>query len=254
MDEVTDLPAIELSHLNKVKPVLLGDTLTELEVINDLSLVIPKGEVLALIGPSGSGKSTLLRMINRMEEPTSGSILLYGSDIQNMNVRELRRRVGMVSQTPALLPGTVGENITYGPKLRGEPCDAAHFLDLVGLDEDLLQRPASALSIGQQQRMSIARALANNPEVLLLDEPTSALDQTAAHNIIHLISNLSHKLALTVIMVTHVMEHAKAVATRISLLVHGSLVEESEAYKFFAGPVTEAGQKFLRGELFEVGD
>ena len=254
MDEVTDLLAIELSHLNKVKPVLLGDTLTKLEVIHDLSLVIPKGEVLALIGPSGSGKSTLLRMINRIEEPTSGSILLYGSDIQNMNVRKLRRRIGMVSQTPALLPGTIEENITYGPKLRGEPCDAAHFLDLVGLEKSLLQRPASALSIGQQQRMSIARALANNPEVLLLDEPTSALDQTAARNIINLICHLSHRLALTVIMVTHVMEHAKAVATRIALLVHGSLIEEGEAVEFFSDPTTEAGRKFLRGELFESGD
>lgn len=250
MDEITNLPVLELSHLNKVKPVVVGDSLTELEVIRDLSLVIPKGEVLALIGPSGSGKSTLLRLINRMEEPTSGSILLYGSDIQNMNVRKLRRRVGLVSQTPALLPGTVGENVSYGPKLRGEPCDTESYLDLVGLEANLLQRPASALSIGQQQRMCIARALANEPEVLLLDEPTSALDQAAAQNIINLVCHLSHQLALTVIMVTHVMKHAQAVATRIALLVHGSLVEEGEASKFFDKPTTKTGRQFLRGELF----
>ncbi|NLJ24049.1 MAG: ATP-binding cassette domain-containing protein [Firmicutes bacterium] len=244
-----DVPGIEFVHVSKTKPVLLGDSIKELEVMRDISLSLGKGEILAPIGPSGSGKSTLLRMINRMEDPTLGSILLFGQDIAGLNVRELRRRVGMVSQTPALLPGTVADNIAYGPSLRGQTCDVAKYLKLVDLEADLLQRPASALSIGQQQRMCIARALANEPEILLLDEPTSGLDQTAAHKIVTLLSVLNRDLGLTLIMVTHLMEHAEAVATQVALLVKGQLVEQSSADEFFLEPVTEIGRKFLRGEL-----
>ncbi|NMB10757.1 MAG: ATP-binding cassette domain-containing protein [Firmicutes bacterium] len=249
MDRANDAPAIELEQVGKVKPVLLGDSVKELEVIKDVSFCLGKGEVLALIGPSGSGKSTLLRMINRMEDPTSGSILLCGLDIAELNVRELRRIVGMVSQTPALLPGTVADNIAYGPKLRGQRCDPGRYLGLVNLETDLLSRPASALSIGQQQRMCIARALANEPEILLLDEPTSALDQTAAHKIVTLLNQLNRELGLTVIMVTHLMEHAQAVATRVALLVRGQLIEEGPAAEFFAEPSTTIGRKYLQGEL-----
>lgn len=245
--------AIELSHVSTAKPVLLGDSLTELEVIRDVSLSVPEGEILGLIGPSGSGKSTLLRMINRMEDPTSGRIFLFGSDITELDVKELRRRVGMVSQTPALLPRDVADNIAYGPNLRGEPCNPGDYLEHVGLERELLRRPASALSVGQQQRMCIARALANHPDVLLLDEPTSALDRTASRNIVELILRLNEKLGLTVIIVTHVMEHAQALATRVAMLVGGSLIEEGAALDFFENPATETGRKFLRGELAEDG-
>ena len=125
----------------------------------------------------------------------------------------------------------------------------AKYLKLVDLEADLLQRPASALSIGQQQRMCIARALANEPEILLLDEPTSALDQTAAHKIVTLLNQLNRELGLTVIMVTHLMEHAQAVATRVALLVRGQLIEEGPAAEFFAEPSTTIGRKYLQGEL-----
>lgn len=245
--------AIELRQVSKVKPVLLGDTVTNIEVIKDVSLTVEQGHILALIGPSGAGKSTLLRMLNRLEDPSSGSILLGGTDIAQMDVRELRRRVGMVSQTPALLPGTVGDNIAYGPNLRGEPCSPKRYLELVNLEQDLLDRPASALSIGQQQRMCIARALANRPDVLLLDEPTSALDQTAANTIINLIGRLSRELSLTVVIVTHLMEHARLIATQVGLLGRGQLVEQGPANQFFEEPQTEVGRRFLRGELDNHG-
>ena len=253
MDSMTCVPAIELNRVSMTKPVLLGNSLTELDIIRDVSFSVPEGEILALIGPSGSGKSTLMRMINRMEDPTSGQILLFGSDISGLDVRELRRRVGMVSQTPALLPGKVSDNIVYGPSLRGEPCNPEEYLELVGLEPELVSRPASSLSVGQQQRMCIARALANRPNILLLDEPTSALDRTAARNIIELICNLNRQLGLTVIIVTHVMEHAQAVATRVAMLVGGVLIEEGAAADFFESPKTQIGHRFLKGELTEDG-
>ena len=174
MNDPVHTPAVELIHVSKTKPVLLGDSVTQLQVIQDVSFSVPKGEILALMGPSGSGKSTLLRMTNRLEDPTAGQISLFGTDISSLDVRELRRRVGMVFQTPALIAGTVADNVSYGPRLRRENCDPGEYLDLVQLERDLLNRPATALSVGQQQRMCIARALANHPEVLLLDEVSAA--------------------------------------------------------------------------------
>jgi putative ABC transport system ATP-binding protein len=188
-------------------------------------------------------------MINRMEDPTSGQILLNGVDTSAIEVRELRRRVGMVFQTPALLEGSVAENICYGPQLKGRSCNAAEYLRLVGLEPDLLSRPATALSVGQQQRVAIARALANEPGILLLDEPTSALDQTASRNILELIQRLNKELGLTVLLVTHVLEHAKAVGTQVVLLASGQKAEEGRASDFFAAPQSETGRLFLRGEL-----
>lgn len=241
--------AVELIHVSKTKPVVLGDSVTQLQVIEDVSFSVPKGEILALVGPSGSGKSTLLRMINRLEDPTSGRINLFETNISSLDVRELRRRVGMVFQTPALIAGTVADNVSYGPRLRREDCDPGEYLDLVQLERDLLHRPATALSVGQQQRMCIARALANRPEALLLDEPTSALDQTAANTVLDLICRLNRELGLTVIMVTHLMEHARAVGTQVVLLVRGAKIEEGPADAFFRGPATEIGRRFLQGEL-----
>ena len=249
MNDPVHTPAVELIHVSKTKPVLLGDSVTQLQVIQDVSFSVPKGEILALMGPSGSGKSTLLRMINRLEDPTAGQISLFGTDISSLDVRELRRRVGMVFQTPALIAGTVADNVSYGPRLRGEGCDPSEYLDLVQLERDLLNRPATALSVGQQQRMCIARALANRPEVLLLDEPTSALDQTAANTVLDLVCRLNRELGLTVIMVTHLMEHARAVGTQAVLLVRGAKIEEGPADAFFASPATEIGRRFLQGEL-----
>ena len=168
--------AIELSHVSTAKPVLLGDSLTELEVMRDVSLSVPEGEILGLIGPSGSGKSTLLRIINRMEDPTSGRIFLFGSDITELDVKELRRRVGMVSQTPALLPGDVADNIAYGPNLRGEPCNPGDYLEHVGLGASCSEaclRPVCRATAKDVH----STGLANHPDVLLLDEPTSALDR-----------------------------------------------------------------------------
>ena len=152
-------------------------------VLRDVSLAIEKGEVFMLIGPSGSGKSSLLRCLNRLEEPPPGSVFFNGTDITTRPVTEIRCRVGMVFQQAAMFPGTVGINVAYGPAVRGEtlqPERVRELLDMVALDDPgIAEKSAAELSGGQVQRVTIARALANDPAVLLLDEPTSALDPIA---------------------------------------------------------------------------
>ncbi|MCZ7536025.1 MAG: ATP-binding cassette domain-containing protein [Acidimicrobiia bacterium] len=150
------MAVIETRHLSLVR----GGN----EVLRDVSLAIEPGEIFILIGPSGSGKSSLLRCLNRLEEPAPGTVFLRGEDITAMPVITLRRRVGMVFQLPAMFPGTVADNIAYGPALRGEALsDAriAELLDMVMLSPALADRPATELSGGQVQRVAVARALAN---------------------------------------------------------------------------------------------
>ncbi|KAM3231367.1 hypothetical protein ACQJBY_061504 [Aegilops geniculata] len=149
-------------------------------------LDVPRGVVMGVIGPSGSGKSTLLRALNRLWEPAPGAVTLDGADIRGLDVLALRRRVGMLFQLPAMFHGTVADNVRYGPRLRGETLTDAQVEELLGLsdlDAALASPPASELSVGQAQRVALARTLADDPEVLLLDEPTSALDPISTQNI-----------------------------------------------------------------------
>ena len=141
-------------------------------------MAIPAGST-ALLGPSGSGKSTLLRLLNRLADPDSGSVRFHGSDVRELDVLELRRRVGLVPQLPAPVPGSVAENVRFGPRLHGRDVDPERPVRLAGLDGSFLDRDASRLSVGEQQRVMLARALALEPEVLLLDEPTASLDAVA---------------------------------------------------------------------------
>ena len=135
------------------------------------------GEITAVVGPSGAGKSTLLRAVNRLVEPSSGEVYLDGEPTSALDPLALRRRVRIVSQIPALFGGSVEEAVLYGARLSGKDADPRRLLQMVGLDASLRGRDPRALSVGQQQRVSIARALALGPEALLLDEPTSALDK-----------------------------------------------------------------------------
>jgi ABC-type cobalamin/Fe3+-siderophores transport system ATPase subunit len=182
------------------------------EVLRDVSLVVPAGLVTALLAPSGAGKSTLLRCLNRLVAPDSGQVLLQGQDILELEPRVLRRRVGLVAQVPVMLPGTVRDNVLYAID---EPRagQAEQALRAANLDPAFAERPARELSGGERARVALARALAREPEVLLLDEPTAALDRDAATRIGETLRELARG-GLAVCLATHDLELAAAVADR----------------------------------------
>jgi putative ABC transport system ATP-binding protein len=171
-------------------------------VLSDVSLDIEPGAT-AVLGPSGSGKSTLLRLLNRLADPDSGTVHFMGRDVRELDPLELRRRAVLVPQLPAPLPGTVAENVRYGPSLCGREVEVAGALARAGLDDGYAARDVSKLSVGEQQRVMLARALALEPEVLLLDEPTSALDEAAKDGVERTLSELASRAGLSLVLVTH---------------------------------------------------
>lgn len=195
-------------------------------LLKKISFGVKKAEVVGVMGPSGSGKSSLLRLLNRLDEPTSGSVFLAERDCKSIPTRELRRRVGMIMQHSYLFSGTVAENVRFGPAqndVKLSKADLDHLLDQVGLGgfED---RDVKNLSGGEAQRVAITRALANAPEVLLLDEPTSALDENSKQDVETLLDELIHKHGLTCVWVTHDLAQARRVAETMLLLESGNLV------------------------------
>jgi putative ABC transport system ATP-binding protein len=248
-------PKMAVDNLTRVAFQRDDNGTREVPLLKSVSFSVARGEILAVIGPSGAGKTCLLRMLNALEEPTSGTIFLDGRDIATLDPLDLRRRVGMVFQTPCSLGETVRENLAYGLGLRpgkqersiGEAGVA--YLEMVGLGEGFLSRAMKNLSAGEQQRVTVARALTVAPEVLLLDEPTSALDPTATRDLLELIRRLRDEQGITVVFVSHALEQAKILGDRIVLLVRGEKVEEGPAERFFRSPETEVGRRFIRGEL-----
>jgi putative ABC transport system ATP-binding protein len=219
------------------------------EILKGVTGTVDAGEVVSIVGPSGAGKSTLLRTINRLAEPTAGEIFLDGVPTRKMNSLELRRRVGMVFQLPALFGETVADAVLYGLRLMGRSTDVGHLLELVGLDPSLATRDPQSLSVGQQQRVSIARALALEPEILLMDEPTSALDQAARQRVEGLIRDLNARLNLTIVIVSHALDQVERVADRVLLLVSGRSEGEWSKEEFFSGKVGEQARRFVAGKL-----
>jgi phosphate transport system ATP-binding protein len=229
--------------------------------VREVSLTIRAGEVLALIGPSGCGKTTLLRTLNRLTELTptaqrSGSLTLDDDDVDALDVTELRRRVTMVFQQPNPFPMSIFDNVAYALReqarrrpRRSELAGAVeHALRRAGLwDEvgDDLDRPALRLSGGQQQRLCIARALAAQPEVLLLDEPCSALDPRSTETIERLIVELRETLA--VVIVTHNLQQAYRVADSVAFMFLGELVENGPAEQVFGAPRAGRTRDYLAG-------
>lgn len=214
-----------------------------------MTFAVRAGEVFSVVGPSGAGKSTLLRTINRLVEPTAGEIFLDGIPIEEIDPLELRRRVGMVFQLPAIFGDTVEDAVLYGVRLTGKGADVQHLLGLAGLDPSLARRNPQSLSVGQQQRVSIARALALEPEVLLMDEPTSALDQAARQRIEDLIGSLNRELGLTTVVVSHALDQVERIADRVMLLLDGRSEGEWSKDEFFSGSVGEKVRRFVEGEL-----
>ena len=195
-------------------------------LLRNVSFRLDQGQVLAVLGPSGAGKSTLLRMLNRLDEPTSGAVLLQGVDTRTMDPRTLRRRVGMVMQQAYLFPGMAAANVRYGPAQHGiilkdsQVADLIQQVGMVGYED----RDVATLSGGEAQRISIARALANKPEVLLLDEPTSALDDLSKQDIEHLLASLVRERNVTCVWVTHDVAQARRVADLVLKLEAGQAV------------------------------
>jgi putative ABC transport system ATP-binding protein len=227
-------------------------------VLQDLTFEVRDGEVLTILGPSGAGKSTLLRLVNRLEDPSKGEIMVDGRSVCSLDVIELRRKVGMVFQLPAFFPGTVRQNILYGPQLYKKQDELGEIaetsLTTVGLSPNLLDREPETLSVGQQQRVCLARALANEPSVLLLDEPSSALDLSATLALEELIRRLGKERKLTVLFVSHDLEQVKRVGRRTLLLIDGRMVELNETEVLFHRPRCPLTEKFLAGLWKEEKD
>jgi len=244
------------------------DTQAPRRIVDDVSFRVAAGGVFTVLGPSGSGKSTLLRCLNRLVEPSAGRVLLDGHVASELPVQELRRRVGMVFQTAALFDGKVLDNVLYGPRLRegragggGEArgaaageADAAHaqaegLLRRVGLPAAFCDKPVTELSGGEAQRVSLARALANEPEVLALDEPTAALDPTASQVIEDLLLQLAADSDLTFVFVTHNLAQARRIGDHGLLLVDGRVVDQGPLPAFLDDPALETTRLFVEGRL-----
>ncbi|MBO5230265.1 MAG: amino acid ABC transporter ATP-binding protein [Clostridia bacterium] len=235
-----------------IKVTGLQKSFGSLEVLKNINTEIKKGEVVVVIGPSGSGKSTFLRCLNRLEEPTGGTIELGGVDItdKKVNINKHREKMGMVFQQFNLFNNhTILKNITLAPvklgimkKAEAEQ-RAMELLKRVGLEEKANAYP-SQLSGGQKQRVAIVRALAMNPEVMLFDEPTSALDPEMVGEVLDVMKELAQS-GMTMIVVTHEMGFAKEVGSRVVFMDEGVIMEENAPDEFFANPKNPRLKDFL---------
>jgi ABC-type multidrug transport system ATPase subunit len=194
-------------------------------VLRGLSARIPTGAT-CLAGPSGSGKSTTLRLLNRLADPDSGTVLHRGEDVRRLDPLELRRDVCLVPQLPALLEGTVADNIDFAARCAEREADAAELLELAGLDASFAERDTTKLSVGEQQRAMLARALALEPSVLLLDEPTSALDHDTRDAVEATLRDLRERLEISIVLVTHDLEQAKRMSDWLVRIDRGEAVEQ----------------------------
>jgi putative ABC transport system ATP-binding protein len=183
-------------------------------VLSSFSARIPEGAT-AIVGPSGAGKSTLLRLLNRLADPDRGEILYRGRPLDSCEPLALRREVSLVPQLPALLEGTVESNLRYAAGLAGEELDCERTLRLAGLDPSFAGRDVARLSVGEQQRAMLARALAQRPSALLLDEPTSSLDHAARDRIEAALTELRRELEISIVLVSHDPEQARRLGDRV---------------------------------------
>lgn len=238
-------------RLEKVSVVRRGRDGQEVPILRDISFSARRGEITAVIGPSGGGKSSLIRLINRLAEPSSGKIYLGDTDIAALDPLQLRRRVVLVPQKPFMFEGTVLQNLQHPFAYRQEPLPQAHSeavrraLDLAMLEQALVERDARSLSVGQQQRVSIARALITKPEALLLDEPTSALDRRTGDSLAAVLRRICRTQQLTVVLVTHDLRLAGMVADHCLYLEAGRILEEGRATEILTLPKSPELQRFL---------
>ena len=237
---------ITLENVNKIYS-------NGLHAVKDVNLKVNEGDIFGIIGLSGAGKSSLIRLINRLEEPTSGKIFINGENVLEFNKKQLlerRKKIGMIFQHFNLLSSrTVEENVAFALEIanwnKNEIKErVTMLLDIVGLSDKAKYYP-SQLSGGQKQRVSIARALANNPDILLSDEATSALDPKTTKSILELIKKIQQKFSLTVVMITHQMEVVKEVCNRVAIMSDGRIVEEGGVHHIFADPKNEITKELI---------
>jgi phosphate transport system ATP-binding protein len=236
----------------------------ERTVLENINLEIPRGQITVIMGPSGCGKTTLLKGINRFLElvddaHVSGQVLIDDQDIYapGVDVTEIRKTIGLLAQRPYPLPMSIYDNVAYGMRIHqmvrnGADMDSKvrHYLEEAGLWEevrDRLHKPATALSLGQQQRLCLARGLAVNPAVLLGDEPTSALDPISAQHIEQRLMAL--KQEYTIVLVTHILRQAKRLADYVIFMYLGEMVECGPAQEVFAHPQQERTRAYLAGQF-----
>jgi phosphate transport system ATP-binding protein len=231
--------------------------------LKNIDLDIPPKGIMVIIGPSGCGKSTLLKSLNRLLDAVDGvrvegQVLVDGEDIYapRTEVTHIRKKMGLLSQKPQVLPMSIYDNVAYGPRIHGLRSRPAldrtveHYLRTAGLwDEvrDRLHQPASELSVGQQQRLCLARGLAVEPEIILGDEPTSALDPQSSQNVERRLMEL--KKDYTVVVVTHILRQARRIADHLAFLYMGELVESGPAVEVFADPRDPRTRAYLTGEI-----
>lgn len=225
----------------------------QFNAVDDVTLRINDGEIFGIIGFSGAGKSTLVRCINLLERPTSGQVILDGTDLTllpDKKLREQRKKIGMIFQHFNLFASrTIIENVIFPIKhsgmKRSEQLKKAHeLLTLVGIDDKANAYP-NELSGGQKQRAAIARALASDPEILLCDEATSALDPQTTAEVLKLLKKLNAELGLTIILITHQMNVVKEICTRAAVMENGKVVEENDVFSIFANPQQPISRAFV---------
>ncbi len=235
----------------------------ELPILRDITLDIPDRRITVIIGPSGCGKTTLLKSLNRLLDPVDGvkvegKILVDGENIYGpgAEVTHIRKKMGLLSQKPQPLPMSIFDNVAYGPRIHGLKDKkklaeiVEHYLKLAGLWDEVkgrLSDPASRLSVGQQQRLCLARGLAVEPEIILGDEPTSALDPQSSQHVEGRLNELKNDY--TVVVVTHILRQAKRIADYIVFLYLGELVEHGPAAEVFANPTDPKTRAYLTGEI-----
>ncbi len=248
----------EIKHVTKEKPAQTANSSVSADsILRDLNFNIQGNEPQLILGPSGSGKTTLLRLFNRLADPDIGDILFHGKDITLYDVCTLRARIGYVSQIPIMFDGTVFSNFQYAVRhmkngkeqINNFEDKCRELLSYLNVPDSVLYHNAEDLSVGEKQRVALARTLIRNPEVILLDEPTSALDPTSTLRFLDTIQKLQNEMNLSVIMVTHSIEQAKVVGGAAIILVGGAIVEQGPVDKIISNPDNEITLKFVRGML-----
>jgi osmoprotectant transport system ATP-binding protein len=249
LNSVNSTAAISLDEVSKVFPGSVSPA------VDHLTLTIPHGQILALVGPSGCGKTTTLRMINRLEEPTAGTISVLGHDHRSLKPHELRRNIGYVIQQIGLFPHhSIRRNIGAVLELLKWSSDRiehriSELIDLVGLNPELLDRYPSELSGGQQQRVGVARALAADPPILLMDEPYSAVDPVIREHLHSELLQLQARVHKTIVIVTHDIDEAITLADQVVIMANGGRIEQQGTpEELLAHPATPFVREFLGRE------